>query len=93
MNIQGIIIGSLIFLVAHVIVFFQLNGQFLWAFFKKNDWLMALIGVPISFLFIWATRYLVNGFEGLLWPTRFIGFGIGSHEYPFNTSSCNAKNE
>ena len=77
MNLHSLLIGSLLFVIAHIIVFFQLNGQFLWTFFRKNDWLMALMGVPISFLFIWATRYLVNGFEGLLWPTRFIGFGIG----------------
>ena len=26
---------------------------------------------------IWGTKYTVNGFGGLLWPARFIGFGVG----------------
>ena len=31
----------------------------------------------MSFLYIWGTKYTVAGMDGLLWPTRFIGFGIG----------------
>ena len=31
----------------------------------------------MSFLYIWGTKYTVLGMNGLLWPTRFIGFGIG----------------
>lgn len=42
---------------------------------------MALIGIPISFLYIWGTKYTVEGMGGLLWPTRFIGFGIGMLVY------------
>ena len=68
-----------LFISVNIIIWYQLNSQLVWDWAKgsKSMWLMALMGVPISFLFIWATRYLVNGFEGLLWPTRFIGFGIG----------------
>ena len=38
---------------------------------------MALCGIPMSFLYIWGTKYTVAGMDNLLWPTRFIGFGIG----------------
>ena len=38
---------------------------------------MALCGIPMSFLYIWGTKYTVEGMDNLLWPTRFIGFGIG----------------
>ena len=41
---------------------------------------------PISFLYIWATKYIVNGFDGLLWPGRFIGFSIGMVVYAIFTS-------
>ena len=77
MNISSLIYGVLLFLGAHIITWFQLNGQFKWDWFVKNEWLMVLVGVPISFLYIWATKYSVNSFNGLLWPTRFIGFGVG----------------
>lgn len=81
MNIQSLIAGILYFLLAHIIVFFQLNGQFKWGWFKEHEWVMALIGIPISFLYIWGTKYTVQGLEGLMWPTRFIGFGIGMVVY------------
>lgn len=81
MNIPSLIMGVLYFLLAHIIVFFQLNGQFKWDWIKEHEWVMALIGIPISFLYIWGTKYVVEGLGGLLWPTRFIGFGIGMIVY------------
>ena len=33
--------------------------------------------VPISYMFIKATELVVNHFDGLLWPGRFIGFASG----------------
>jgi hypothetical protein len=77
MNITFLIYGALLFLGAHIITFFQLNGQFKWEWFKEHELIMALIGFPISYLYILATKYTVEGMGGLLWPTRFIGFGIG----------------
>ena len=74
---MNIIYGILLFLVAHIVTFFQLNGQFRWEWFAKNEWILALIGIPISLLYIWGTKYVVEGMGGLLWPARFIGFGIG----------------
>ena len=29
------------------------------------------------FFYIWGTKYTVSGTGGLLWPARFVGFGIG----------------
>ena len=76
MNIN-LIYGILWFILAHAVVFFQLNGQFKWEWFKENEWVMAFIGIPISFFYIWGTKYTVVGMDNLLWPSRFIGFGIG----------------
>jgi hypothetical protein len=45
-----------------------------------------LFCIPLSFLYIWATKYTVNGFDGLLWPGRFIGFGVGMVIYAIFTS-------
>ena len=73
----SLLYGILWFLLAHIVVFFQLNGQFKWEWFKEYEWVMALVGIPISFFYIWGTKYTVEGMDGLLWPTRFIGFGIG----------------
>ena len=74
-------IGIIVFLIGQIAVWFQLNAQFLWSWPKNNVWAMALMGVPTSFLFILATKYTVTSFNGLLWPARFIGFGIGIGVY------------
>ena len=72
-----LLLGSFWVILGHIAVFFQLNGQFKWVWFTKNEWALALAGLIISFFYIWGTKYTVLAFEGLLWPARFIGFGIG----------------
>ena len=69
-----LLLGSFWFILGHIAVFFQLNGQFKWVWFAKNEWALALAGLIISFFYIWGTKYTVLAFEGLLWPARFIGF-------------------
>lgn len=83
---NNILIGIFWFFIAHIAVWFQLNGQFKWDWFKNNELILSLFGIPLSFLYIWATKYTVNGFDGLLWPGRFIGFGVGMVIYAIFTS-------
>ena len=85
MNSRLILISLFWFFIAHVAVWFQLNGQFKWDWFKNNEWVLALCGVPISFLYLWGTKYAVDGFDGLLWPGRFVGFGVGMVVYAIFT--------
>ena len=73
-----ILIGVLLFSVAHILTFFQLNGQFLKTdWFRKNEFLVAAAGIILSYFYMYGTKYTVAGTDGLLWPARFIGFGIG----------------
>ena len=81
MTIKPLITGILLFIIAHIITFFQLNCQFMWKWFREHEWVMALVGIPISLLYLWATKHTVQGFDGMLWPTRFVGFGIGMTKY------------
>ena len=77
MNLKWFIYGALFFLAAHVVTWFQLNGQFIWKYFKDNPLILSLVGIPMSYLFILGTKYTVWAFGDLLWPARFVGFGIG----------------
>ena len=86
MDVTKFIMGVGWFMLAHIAVFFQLNGQFKWEWFKNNEWVVALTGVIISFFYLWGTKYTVEGFGGLLWPTRFIGFSVGMVVYAFGVS-------
>ena len=65
------------FLLVQIITWFQLNGQFVWPWFKNNAFILCLFGIPISWLYIEATRLGFIAFDGMLWPGRLLGFGMG----------------
>jgi hypothetical protein len=87
MKYNDLLIGILAFLAAHILAFFQLNGQFFkMDWFRKNEIIVAAFGFILSFFYIWGTKYAVSGFNGLLWPARFIGFGVGMIIYAIGVS-------
>ena len=87
MDISKLLLGIFCFLIGHICVFFQLNGQFFKTdWFRRNELLVVSAGVIISYFYLWGTRYTVQGFEGLLWPTRFVGFSIGISTYALGVS-------
>jgi hypothetical protein len=86
MKLDSFVIGILWFLIGHIAVFFQLNGQFKWDWFKNNEFILASCGLVISYFYIWGTKYTVEAFGGLMWPARFIGFGVGMLVYAFGVS-------
>ena len=65
------------YLLAQIITWFQLNGQFVWPWFKDNPFILCLFGIPISYIFIEATRLSFIAFDGIIWPGRLLGFGLG----------------
>lgn len=71
-----IIYALLLGAIAQVISFVQLQGQVIWKFPKDNPYVMMLLGLPISLLFIKSTR-LMNEHFLASWPGRLIGFGVG----------------
>ena len=82
----ALILCITLFLFVQVITWFQLNGQFLYKSFQKHEWVVAAAGVILSFFYIWGTKYTVEAFSGLLWPGRFIGFGVGMVIYAIMVS-------
>jgi multidrug transporter EmrE-like cation transporter len=70
---KGFIFG----LLAQVFTFFQLQGQLKIDWFKNNTFLVACMGIPISLLFMYSVRNFVAAYDGAIWPSRLIGFGIG----------------
>ena len=71
-----IIYALLLGAVAQVISFIQLQGQVIWKFPKENPYVMMLLGLPISLIFILSTRIMNEHFNAS-WPGRLIGFGVG----------------
>ena len=77
--------GTFLFLVGQVLVWYQINGQFLSEWMKKNPIWVSFLGIPISYTYIWATHNLVIAFNGELWPQRLIGFSMGMISFAFLT--------
>jgi hypothetical protein len=69
--------GILYNVIAQVFTFLQLQGQLKYDFLKNNIWLVAIMGAPLSLLYILSVRHLVAAYNGQLWPSRLIGFGTG----------------
>lgn len=86
MNIKDLFIGASLYFVGQLVAYWQLNGQFIWEWFKKNPIWVAAIGLPVSYIYLLATKYTVDGFDGQMWPQRFIGFAMGMIVYAWGTS-------
>ena len=77
MDYKNILYGALFFILGQAVVWIQINGQLIWQWAKDWRWPLMLLGVPITWLFMEGTRYLVEGFNGEFWPSRFISFSMG----------------
>ena len=81
-----ILITILIFFVNNILIWYQLNGQLVWDFWKTWKGITAtlLMAIPITALFWWATKIGYEGF-GNLWSVRFMGFATSMISFPIMT--------
>ena len=77
MNVYNLTIGMSLFLLTHIFIWIQINGQFVWKWVEQHPILISAFGMPISWLLIIATKHIVDAFDGQIWPGRFIGFSLG----------------
>ena len=77
MVIKEFLLFLLLIFIAQLIIWFQINGQFVWPSFTKNELLLSLVGAPISYMLIKATKFGYLAFDGVLWPQRLIAFAMG----------------
>lgn len=82
---KNIFIAFVLFTLAQVMIWYQTNSQFFSNWAKERPIFMAFLGVPISYILIMASKYVVAGFNGMLWPGRLIGFSIGMVSMAFLT--------
>jgi hypothetical protein len=75
---MNLIYGILIGLIAQLLTFIQLQGRFKYDWMKDNPHIMVLLGIPISYLFMASVKFMVEHFDGQLWPSRLIGFAMGT---------------
>ena len=80
------VITMLLFFFNNILIWYQLNSQLVWDWAKtsKAMWFSALLGVPISLFFLYATKIGYEGF-GNLWAVRFMGFATSMMTFPLMT--------
>ena len=81
---KDVLITILILFASQIVIWFQLNGQLVWDWFKNNPFLLSLLGIPISYLLLLATKYGYIGF-GNLWAVRFTAFAFSMITFSFFT--------
>ena len=80
---MNLIAGMLFGIAAQFLTFLQLQGRWKFEWVRDHQWVMILLGLPISYLFMASVQYMVTHFEGQLWPSRLIGFAIGTLIFTF----------
>ena len=86
MNVKYIILTIILFLINNIAIWYQLNGQLVWDFWKSPKGIITslLLGIPITGLFWLATKWGYIGF-GNLWAVRFMGFATSMMTFPIMT--------
>jgi hypothetical protein len=74
---MNIVYGILYGILGQVGSYMQLQGAMKLGWYPKYFWPVLLMSVPVSWLYIKSVEYFVAAFDGQLWPSRLIGFGLG----------------
>ena len=57
--------------------FLQMQGGVKYGWYDKYPIILILSSIPSTWFYMKSVQHLVDAFDGQLWPSRLIGFGIG----------------
>lgn len=78
---MNLFFGVILLIFGQILTFFQIQGHMKYVFLKNNHWFSVLLGIPISIIFMVGINLLIKCYDGALWPSRMIGFSIGTVVY------------
>ena len=64
-------------LLGQVVSFFQLQGSIKYGWYEKYPFIVVLSAIPSMWFYLKSVENIILSFDGELWPSRLIGFGIG----------------
>lgn len=74
----NLLIGLFFLVIAQIITWYGINGQFMWEWFRNNTMLASLLfGTTNCYFFILATKYSALYFDNNVWPIRILSFSVG----------------
>jgi|TARA_A100001391_G_scaffold191689_1_gene165261 hypothetical protein len=81
LNWYYIFLGFVVTIIAQIGAWFQHNLQFKNPKYDETWWGMYAMAIPLTYVFILATKYNVVGYGGSIWGARFVGFALGMLVY------------
>jgi hypothetical protein len=72
-----LLIGIFYGILGQVLSFLQLQGSIKYGWYQKYPIIILLSSIPASWFYLKSVEAFVENFDGQLWPSRLIGFGIG----------------
>jgi hypothetical protein len=73
-----LVMGCVLFVLGQTGAWYQSNLQFFNSWAKAHPILLSVVlGIPISYLYIIASQYTFQAFNGDLWPSRLLAFAMG----------------
>lgn len=77
--VSGILYG----LVGQILSFMQLQGSIKYGWTEKYLWIILLVGIPNTWLYMQSVGHFILAFNGELYPSRLLGFAIGIIVFSF----------
>lgn len=74
---QHLISGILYGLIGQILSFMQLQGSIKYGWTEKYLWIILLVGIPNTWLYMQSVSHFISAFNGELYPSRLLGFAIG----------------
>jgi|ETNvirenome_6_85_1030632.scaffolds.fasta_scaffold49800_2 hypothetical protein len=72
-----LLFALLLLLVGNIFTWFQINLQFMSNWWSERPIFTILLFSPCGAFFYYGWRFLVQHFDGSLWPPRLVSFGVG----------------
>jgi hypothetical protein len=77
MDYNKVFLGILFGIIGQVGTFCQLQVSYKYGWYDKHPWLVILASVPLGWVYILSVNNFIQGFNGQIWPSRLLGFGVG----------------
>ena len=81
--------GCLLFTLAHILGFFQVNLRYIYKWSQNKDiYFVLLLSMPIGFLYYKGWGLIMESSQGSAWTSRFMSFGVSYLVFPLLAYFC-----